>query len=51
MGEDEDRYIISSDFGYGFVAKFSDINSRNKNGKALINLGENALLMPTQKLS
>jgi len=51
MGEDEDRYIISSDFGYGFVAKFSDINSRNKNGKALINLGENALLMPAKKLS
>jgi topoisomerase-4 subunit A len=51
MGEDEDRYIISSDHGYGFVAKFSDINSRNKNGKALINLSKNALLMPAQKLS
>jgi topoisomerase-4 subunit A len=51
MGEESDRYIISSDHGYGFIAKFSDINSRNKNGKALINLSENALLMPTQKLS
>jgi len=51
MGEDEDRYIISSDHGYGFVAKFSDINSRNKNGKALINLGQNAQLMPAQKLT
>ena len=51
MGEDSDRYIISSDFGYGFVAKFSDMNSRNKNGKALINLGENARLMPVQKLT
>ncbi|PKG39006.1 DNA topoisomerase IV subunit A [Psychromonas sp. Urea-02u-13] len=51
MGEEDDRYIISSDHGYGFVAKFSDINSRNKNGKALINLSENALLMPAQKLT
>lgn len=51
MGNDSDRYIISSDHGYGFVAKFSDINSRNKNGKALINLSENALLIPAQKLS
>jgi topoisomerase-4 subunit A len=51
MGDDDDRYIISSDHGYGFVAKFSDINSRNKNGKALINLSENALLMPAQKLT
>ncbi|PKF62816.1 DNA topoisomerase IV subunit A [Psychromonas sp. psych-6C06] len=50
MGDDSDRYIISSDHGYGFVAKFSDINSRNKNGKALINLGENALLMPAKKV-
>jgi topoisomerase-4 subunit A len=51
MGDDDDRYIISSDHGYGFVAKFSDINSRNKNGKALINLTENALLMTPQKLT
>ncbi|MEH6452384.1 MAG: DNA topoisomerase IV subunit A [Psychromonas sp.] len=51
MGEDTDSYIISSDHGYGFIVKFSDINSRNKNGKALINLTKNALLMPPQKLS
>ncbi len=51
MGEDNDRYIISSDHGYGFIAKFSDINSRNKNGKALINLTDNALLMAPQKVS
>jgi topoisomerase-4 subunit A len=51
IGNDDDRYIISSDHGYGFVAQFKDINSRNKNGKALINLTENALLMPPQKLT
>ena len=51
IGNDEDRYIISSDHGYGFVAQFKDINCHNKNGKALINLTENALLMSPQKLS
>ncbi|AGH80543.1 DNA topoisomerase IV subunit A [Psychromonas sp. CNPT3] len=51
LGDDNDQYIISSDHGYGFIAKFSDINSRNKNGKALINLSENAYLLPVQKLS
>lgn len=51
IGNDDDRYIISSDHGYGFVARFSDMNSRNKNGKALINLAKNALLIPAQKLS
>jgi len=51
IGDESDRYIISSDHGYGFIANLSDINSRNKNGKALINLTENAKLMPPQKLS
>jgi len=51
MGDESDRYIISSDHGYGFIANLSDINSRNKNGKALINLTTNALLMEPQKLS
>jgi len=51
MGDESDRYIISSDHGYGFIANLSDINSRNKNGKALINLTENAKLMTPQKLS
>ncbi len=51
LGDDDDRYLISSDHGYGFIAKFSDINSRNKNGKALINLTENARLLTPQKIS
>ncbi|WP_094751626.1 DNA topoisomerase IV subunit A [Psychromonas sp. CD1] len=51
LGDDNDQYIISSDHGYGFIAQFSDINSRNKNGKALINLSKNAYLLPVQKLS
>jgi topoisomerase-4 subunit A len=51
IGDDEDRYLISSDHGYGFIAKFSDINSRNKNGKTLINLTSNAQLMPPKKIT
>ena len=51
IGDNEDRYLISSDHGYGFIAKFSDINSHNKNGKALIKLTENAQLMKPRKLS
>ncbi|HEY5716573.1 MAG TPA: DNA topoisomerase IV subunit A [Psychromonas sp.] len=51
LGDEQDRFIISSDHGYGFIAQFSDINSRNKNGKALINLTPNAQLMPPKKLT
>ena len=51
IGEDNNRYILSSDHGYGFITTFSDMNSRNKNGKPVINLAENAQLLAPQKLS
>jgi len=51
IGEENDCYILSADNGYGFIGKFSDIQSRNKNGKPVINLEENAQLLPPQKLS
>jgi len=38
MGEDEQRYLMASDAGYGFVMKLADALSKNKNGKALLNL-------------
>jgi topoisomerase-4 subunit A len=42
MASDESKYLLSSDAGYGFVGKFSDMISRNKNGKALLSLPANA---------
>ena len=51
IGEANDRFILSSDNGYGFIGKFSDINSRHKNGKPVIKLAENAELIPPYKLS
>jgi topoisomerase IV subunit A len=42
MADDEANYLLSSDAGYGFVGKFSDMISRNKNGKALLSLPANA---------
>ena len=38
MAEDETKYLLVSDAGYGFVSCFSDMISRNKNGKAMISL-------------
>ena len=38
MADDEQKYLLSSDAGYGFVGQFSDMVSRNKNGKALLSL-------------
>ena len=45
MGAAEDLYLVASDAGYGFVCKLEDMITRNKNGKALLNVptGANAL--------
>ncbi|MFD2167975.1 DNA topoisomerase IV subunit A [Thalassotalea euphylliae] len=45
MADDESKYLLSSDAGYGFVGKFADMVSRNKNGKALLSLPANAKVM------
>jgi topoisomerase-4 subunit A len=46
MGLDDDLYLLSSSHGYGFVCRFEDMLTRNKNGKALISLKKGAALMP-----
>jgi topoisomerase-4 subunit A len=42
MGQDSDLFLVASDAGYGFVTRFEDMVSRNKNGKALISLPKGA---------
>lgn len=38
MGEPEQLFLISSDAGYGFVAKLGDLQSKNRAGKAALKL-------------
>lgn len=38
MGPDSDLYLLSSDAGYGFVVKLSDLQAKNKSGKAALSL-------------
>ena len=45
MGRDEDLYLLSTTFGYGFICKYADMVTRNKNGKALISIPEGAELL------
>ncbi|NHH99783.1 DNA topoisomerase IV subunit A [Oceanimonas sp. MB9] len=35
-GEEDRLYLLASDAGYGFVCRYGDMVSRNKNGKALL---------------
>jgi len=48
MADDETNFLLSSDAGYGFVGKFVDMISRNKNGKALLSLPANAKVIRPQ---
>jgi len=42
--------VLASDAGYGFVASFEDLISRNKAGKALLSLPTGALVMTPQPI-
>lgn len=41
-GNDDDTFLMASNAGYGFVIKFKDLYSKNRNGKAVIKLSPNA---------
>ncbi|KZN46766.1 DNA topoisomerase IV subunit A [Pseudoalteromonas luteoviolacea CPMOR-2] len=45
MGEEQELYLMATDGGYGFIAEFSDLVSKNKNGKALVSIPKGAELM------
>ena len=51
MADDEVKYLLSSDAGYGFVGKFDDMVSRNKNGKALLSLPVAAKVLTPQRVN
>ncbi len=51
MAEDTDMWLMASDAGYGFICKSSDMVSKNKSGKALLTVPENAEVMPPQTIN
>ena len=46
MEADAQKLLMASDAGYGFICTFNDLVSRNRAGKALISLPDNAHVMP-----
>nr|MBP7547521.1 DNA topoisomerase IV subunit A [Corallincola sp.] len=46
LAEPEQRYLLASDAGYGFVCTFADMTGRNKAGKALLSLPSGAKVLP-----
>lgn len=45
MGSGEEHYLLASDAGYGFVCKLSDLQSKNKAGKAALTLPAGAKVL------
>ena len=37
-GENDQLYLLASDAGYGFIARLGDLQTKNKSGKAALNL-------------
>ncbi|TCK01591.1 DNA topoisomerase IV subunit A [Volucribacter psittacicida] len=50
MENEQQPLLMASDAGYGFICKQQDLITRNKAGKAVINLPDNAKLLPPLKI-
>ncbi|RKS84437.1 DNA topoisomerase IV subunit A [Orbus hercynius] len=48
---DEQKILMASDAGYGFICTFADLIARNRNGKAIITLPNNAKVMPLLEIN
>ncbi|AKH64224.1 MULTISPECIES: DNA topoisomerase IV subunit A [Photorhabdus] len=51
MAPDEQKFLMASDAGYGFICTFSDLVAKNRAGKALITLPEKAGVMTPLELN
>ncbi|HUH37774.1 MAG TPA: DNA topoisomerase IV subunit A [Spongiibacteraceae bacterium] len=46
MGDDDQRCLLASDAGYGFIARLGDLQAKNRGGKAALTLPGNARVLP-----
>ncbi|MEI2454696.1 MULTISPECIES: DNA topoisomerase IV subunit A [Lysobacter] len=44
-GDNDQRFVLSSSHGYGFVTRFENLTGRNKAGKAMLSLTPNAKVL------
>ncbi len=51
IGEPADVWLIASDAGYGFKVKLSELYARNRKGKTVLKVPENARVLPAQPVA
>ena len=50
IGNADDMYLLASNFGYGFVVRLGDMQANAKKGKAVLNVGKQAVALPPVKV-
>lgn len=50
MGEPDDLWLLTTDDGYGFVARLEDMMTRLKAGKSIVNVGKGATALRPQRI-
>jgi topoisomerase-4 subunit A len=50
IGEPGDLWLVASDAGYGFKVKLAELYARNKKGKSVLKVPENARVLPAQPI-
>ncbi|MDH5631935.1 MAG: DNA topoisomerase IV subunit A [Gammaproteobacteria bacterium] len=51
LGDPDDKYLLATSYGYGFVAKLGELYAKNKNGKAVLKVPEGARVLPPQRVT
>ncbi len=51
MGKDDEQYLLCTDAGYGFIGTIADMQSKNKAGKTLITVPDNARVMMPARIA
>ena len=46
LGEPGERWVVATDFGYGFIVKLEELYARNRAGKAVLSVPDNAKAIP-----
>jgi len=51
MGAPEQRVLMTTSGGYGFVTRLQDLHSKNRNGKAVVSVPKGAHIMPPRPVA
>ena len=50
LGDEEQRILLATDAGYGFIAKKSDLYTKNRSGKSALSVPKGGRVLPPQVL-